>query len=50
MPADEIADVINAVSASLTPEGLVALNVQSTVDERSAEDIATDWLAENGLD
>ncbi|MGK3951251.1 ABC transporter substrate-binding protein [Microbacterium sp. I2] len=48
--ADEIADVINAVSASLTPEGLVALNVQSTVDERSAEDIATDWLAENGLD
>ncbi|NLP82853.1 ABC transporter substrate-binding protein [Microbacterium sp. CFH 90308] len=48
--ADEIADVINAVSAALTPEGLVALNVQSTVDERSAEDIATDWLAENGLD
>lgn len=47
--ADEIADVINAVSAALTPEGLVALNVQSTVDERSAEDIATEWLADNGL-
>ena len=27
--ADEIADVINAISATLTPEGLVALNVQS---------------------
>ena len=47
--ADEIADVINAVSAALTPEGLVALNVESTQDERSAKDIAADWLAENGL-
>jgi osmoprotectant transport system substrate-binding protein len=48
--ADEIADVINAVSAALTPEGLVALNVQSTVDQQSADDIAAAWLAENGLD
>ncbi len=47
--ADEIADVINAVSAALTPEGLVALNVESTVDERSSKDIAKDWLADNGL-
>ncbi|WP_341997495.1 ABC transporter substrate-binding protein [Microbacterium sp. LWH7-1.2] len=47
--ADEIADVINAVSVALTPEGLVALNVESTVDQRSSEDIAKDWLADNGL-
>ncbi len=47
--ADEIADVINAVSAALTPEGLIALNVESTVDQRSSEDIAKDWLADNGL-
>ncbi|MGX5772151.1 ABC transporter substrate-binding protein [Microbacterium trichothecenolyticum] len=47
--ADEIADVINPVSAALTPEGLIALNVESTVDERSAEDIAKAWLAANGL-
>lgn len=47
--ADEIADVINAVSAKLTPEGLVALNVQSTVDQMSSADIATQWLTENGL-
>jgi len=47
--ADEIADVINAVSAALTPEGLVALNVQSTVDEKSSADIATAWLTDNGL-
>lgn len=47
--ADEIADVINAVSAKLTPEGLVALNVQSTVDQLSSAEIATQWLTENGL-
>jgi osmoprotectant transport system substrate-binding protein len=47
--ADEIADVINAVSAALTPAGLVALNVESTVDQRSSEDIAEDWLAANDL-
>jgi osmoprotectant transport system substrate-binding protein len=48
--ADDIADVINAVSAALTPEGLVALNVESTEEQRSPEDIAADWLADNGLD
>lgn len=47
--ADEIADVINAVSAKLTPEGLVALNVQSTVDQLSSTEIATQWLTDNGL-
>lgn len=47
--ADEIADVINAVSAALTPEGLVALNVQSTADQMSSDDIAAAWLSENGL-
>ena len=47
--ADEIADVINAVSAKLTPEGLISLNVQSTVDQKSSADIATGWLTENGL-
>ncbi|MHA6667908.1 ABC transporter substrate-binding protein [Homoserinimonas sp. A447] len=47
--ADEVADVINAVSAALTAEGLVALNVQSTVDQMSSGDIAKQWLTENGL-
>lgn len=47
--ADSIAEIINAVSAALTPEGLVALNVQSTVDQMSPADIATAWLTENGL-
>jgi len=47
--AGEIAEIIDAVSAALTPEGLVALNVQSTVDQRSPEDIAKAWLTEHGL-
>ena len=47
--AGEIADVINAVSAKLTPEGLVDLNVQSTVDQKSPSDLAKAWLSEQGL-
>ncbi|WP_292768651.1 ABC transporter substrate-binding protein [Microbacterium sp. UBA3486] len=47
--ADEISDVINAVSKKLTAEELVGLNVQSTVDQKSAEDIAKKWLADNKL-
>ena len=48
--ADEVADVINAISAKLTAEELVALNVQSTVDQKSPADIAKKWLADNDLD
>jgi osmoprotectant transport system substrate-binding protein len=47
--ADSIADVINAVQAKLTAEGLVALNVESTVDQKSPEDIAKKWLEDNDL-
>lgn len=46
---DGAADIINEVSAALTPEGLVALNVQSTVDQLSSDEIATTWLTDNGL-
>ena len=47
--ADDVADVLNAISAKLTAEELVALNVQSTVDQKSASDIAKQWLADNDL-
>ncbi|MBT2495866.1 MULTISPECIES: ABC transporter substrate-binding protein [Microbacterium] len=47
--ADEVSDVLNAISAKLTAEELVALNVQSTVDQKSASDIAKQWLADNDL-
>lgn len=48
LPAEAI-EIVNAVSAALTPEGLVALNVQSTVDQLGFEEIATQWLTENGF-
>ncbi|MCC4249611.1 MULTISPECIES: ABC transporter substrate-binding protein [Microbacterium] len=47
--AGEVSEVLNKVSAALTPEGLVELNVKSTVDQESPEDIASAWLAENNL-
>ena len=47
--ADVIAGVINPISAALTPEGLVALNLQSTKGQMSAADIAREWLAANGF-
>lgn len=46
---DGAAEILNEVSAALTPEGLVALNVQSTEDQESTPDIAAAWLSENGL-
>lgn len=47
--ADEIADVLNPISAALTPEGLVALNVESVDQQKSSADIATEWLQGNGF-
>ena len=47
--AEEIADVLDPVSAALTPEGLVALNVRSVDDQQSSEAIATEWLEDNGF-
>ncbi|MBS1674120.1 MAG: ABC transporter substrate-binding protein [Actinobacteria bacterium] len=47
--ADKISKAINAVSAKLTTEELVKLNVQSTVDKKQPAEIATAWLKANGL-
>ena len=47
--ADALAPILNPISAALTPEGLVALNVLSTVQKQSSAQIATDWLTKNGL-
>jgi len=47
---EEVADVINAISAKVSIEGLIAMNVQSTVDELAPEKIAEQWLQENALD
>lgn len=47
--AEELAAILDPISAALTPEGLVALNLQSTKGQLSAAVIATQWLADNGF-
>ena len=47
--AAELAPIIDPISLALTPEALVALNLQSIKDQLSAADIAAAWLSENGF-
>jgi osmoprotectant transport system substrate-binding protein len=47
--ADDLAAVLDPIDAALTPEGLVALNVQSVDDQESSDVIAKQWLTENGF-
>jgi osmoprotectant transport system substrate-binding protein len=47
--ADQVADILNPISAKLTPEGLVGLNVQSVDEKKSPDAIASAWLQENGF-
>ncbi len=47
--ADKVSDVLNAISAKLTAEELVSLNVLSTVEQQSSADIAKKWLEDNDL-
>ena len=47
--AAELAAIIDPISLALTPEALVALNLQSIKDQLSAADIAAAWLSENGF-
>ncbi|MDT9594099.1 ABC transporter substrate-binding protein [Nocardioides zeae] len=46
---DEAAEVIDEISALLTTEELIALNVRSVEDQAPAATIAGDWLEEQGL-
>jgi len=47
--ADDVSKVIDSISAELSAEDLVAMNVQSTVDQKSSADIAKAWLTDKGL-
>lgn len=47
--ADKLAPFINPVSEAMTPDQLVAMNLQSTADQMSAADIAREWRAANGF-
>jgi osmoprotectant transport system substrate-binding protein len=47
---DEIAALLNPVSAALTTEELLDLNEISAGDDKpSPAQVATDWLTENGF-
>lgn len=46
---ERAAEVVDAVSAALTAEDLVALNARSVDEQAPAASIAADWLAEAGL-
>ncbi|MDO7869031.1 ABC transporter substrate-binding protein [Nocardioides jiangxiensis] len=47
---DEVAEVLNAVSAKLTTEGLLELNtIFDGKDKPSPQKVAADWLKANGL-
>jgi osmoprotectant transport system substrate-binding protein len=47
--ADDFADILNAVSARLTTDELTKLNVRVSVNQESFEDVAAQWLADQGL-
>lgn len=46
---EEIAAVLNGVSAELTTADLVAMNARSVTEQLASDVIASDWLAEKGL-
>lgn len=46
---DKAAEVINEVSAAMSPEDLVSLNNRSVTEQLPAADIAKDWLEEKCL-
>ncbi|WP_413451214.1 ABC transporter substrate-binding protein [Georgenia phoenicis] len=47
--AEELAPLLDPVSAALTTEELIALNARSVGEQLDSATIATDWLTEQGL-
>ncbi len=45
----EITEVLNEVSSKLTTADLTAMNKRYDIDNEDADDIAADWLAQNGF-
>ena len=45
----DVADILNPLMAALTTEGLTELNGRMAVDREPAEDVAADFLSEQGL-
>ncbi len=47
---DQLAADLNALSAAITTDDLVAWNVETDVNFRESDDVATEWLESKGLD
>ena len=47
--AGDVADVLNAVSAALTTESITALNKRVAIDAEDPQDVAREFLEEEGL-
>ena len=47
---DDFKDLMDSISAALTTDDLIAMNKRYDVDHDDAEDIAADWLSDNGFD
>ncbi|MGO3078427.1 ABC transporter substrate-binding protein, partial [Corynebacterium casei] len=46
---EQATEIINEISAAMSPEDLVSLNNRSVTEQLPAADIAQDWLEERGL-
>ena len=46
---DDLITLLDEVSAALTTEDLIEMNKSYDVDREDAEDIANEWLADNGF-
>lgn len=46
---DDFRSLVDEISAAMTTADLTELNRQFDIDARDAEDIATDWLTDNGF-
>jgi osmoprotectant transport system substrate-binding protein len=46
---DQLSADLNTLSAAITTEDLVAWNVQTDIEQREPDDVATEWLAAKGL-
>ena len=44
-----MADPLNELMSKLTTEALTQLNAQVAVDRQKPEDVAQQWLSDNGL-
>jgi osmoprotectant transport system substrate-binding protein len=45
----DVADPLNNLMSKLTTDALVQLNAQVAVDRAKPEDVAQQWLSDNGL-